>query len=150
LTQASVLKVTANGTTTSPVKRGAWVMRKMLGRPPLPPPPDIPAVEPDVRGATTIREQLAKHKASPACASCHKSMDPPGFALEAFDPIGGLRSKYRSLGKGDAPDLPALMPSHLAPDGKFPSWAYHVPFRVALPVDASGDVDGKAFKGIED
>ena len=63
LTMASVLKVTANGTTTSPVMRGAWVLDRILGTPPPPPPDDVPAIEPDIRGATTIREQLAKHRA---------------------------------------------------------------------------------------
>ena len=58
-----MLKVTANGTTTSPVRRGAWVQRKIMGRPPEPPPPNVPAVEPDTRGATTIRELLEKHRA---------------------------------------------------------------------------------------
>ena len=85
LAQASVLKVTANGTTTSPVPRGAFVMDRLLGRPPEPPPPNVPAVEPDVRGATTIREQLDKHRNNAACASCHAKIDPPGFALEEFD-----------------------------------------------------------------
>nr|WP_157447539.1 DUF1592 domain-containing protein [Chthoniobacter flavus] len=68
LTQAAVLKVTANGTTTSPVKRGAWVMRKILGQPPQPPPPLVPAVEPDISGVTTIRAQLEKHRSDPVCA----------------------------------------------------------------------------------
>src|SRR6201984_2671932 len=89
LTQASILKITANGTTTSPVPRGAFVMDRLLGQPPEPPPPNIPAIEPDVRGAKTIREQLAKHRSIAACASCHAKMDPPGFALESFDVIGG-------------------------------------------------------------
>ena len=62
MTQASVLKVTANGTTTSPVLRGAWIMERILGLPPPPPPASVPAVEPDTRGATTIREQLDKHR----------------------------------------------------------------------------------------
>ena len=68
LTQAAILKVTANGTTTSPVPRGAFVLDRLLGQPPEPPPPNIPAVEPDVRGATTIREQLDKHRNNAACA----------------------------------------------------------------------------------
>src|SRR5262249_37503320 len=62
LTMAGVLKVTANGTTTSPVVRGAWVLERILGTPPPPPPADVPAIDPDTRGATTIREQLAKHR----------------------------------------------------------------------------------------
>ena len=100
LAHASVLKVTANGTTTSPVVRGAWVMRNIVGRPPKPPPPNVPAVEPDIRGASTIREQLEKHRSLGACASCHLKMDPPGNALERFDVIGGWRDNYRSLGDG--------------------------------------------------
>jgi mono/diheme cytochrome c family protein len=95
LTQAAVLKVTADGTRTSPVLRGKWVLDRMLGQPPAPPPPDIPAIEPDIRGATTIRQQLDKHRNTPACASCHKHIDPPGFALETFDVVGGWRDFYR-------------------------------------------------------
>jgi hypothetical protein len=100
LTMASVLKVTANGTTTSPVMRGAWVLDRILGTPPSPPPDDVPAIEPDIRGATTIREQLAKHRDVAACASCHSKIDPPGFALESFDCIGGWRDNYRVTGNG--------------------------------------------------
>src|ERR1700740_3447169 len=85
LTQAAILKVTANGTTTSPVPRGAFVMDRILGLPPEPPPANVPAIEPDVRGARTIREQLDKHRTNAACASCHAKIDPPGFALESFD-----------------------------------------------------------------
>jgi mono/diheme cytochrome c family protein len=95
LTQASVLKVTANGTNTSPVVRGAWVLDHILGTPPPPPPKDVPAIEPDIRGATTIREQLAKHRAIESCAVCHAKIDPVGNALENFDVIGGWRGWYR-------------------------------------------------------
>ncbi|HXX92788.1 MAG TPA: DUF1592 domain-containing protein, partial [Planctomycetota bacterium] len=95
MTMASILKVTANGTTTSPVLRGAWVLDRILGTPPPKPTVDVEAVEPDIRGATTIREQLAKHRARPECASCHAKIDPPGFALESFDVIGGWRENYR-------------------------------------------------------
>lgn len=100
LTQASVLKVTANGTVTSPVLRGVYVMEKLLGDHPSPPPPSVPAVEPDIRGAATIRELLAKHREDASCASCHKKIDPPGFALESFDVMGRWRNNYRSLGEG--------------------------------------------------
>lgn len=96
LTQASVLKVTADGTRTSPVLRGKWVLEKILGQPPAPPPADVPSIEPDIRGATTIRQQLDKHRSIPSCASCHVHIDPPGFALETFDPIGGYREFYRA------------------------------------------------------
>src|SRR3954464_6378345 len=71
LTQASILKVTANGPTTSPVPRGAFVIDRLLGRPPEPPPASVPAIEPDVRGATTIRELLAGHRNDASCAGCH-------------------------------------------------------------------------------
>ncbi|MCE9603513.1 MAG: DUF1592 domain-containing protein [Planctomycetia bacterium] len=95
MTQASILKITADGTRTSPILRGKWVLDRILGQPPAPPPPDIPSVEPDIRGATTIRQQLDKHRNTPACASCHRHIDPPGFALENFDVIGGWRDFYR-------------------------------------------------------
>lgn len=101
MTMASVLKVTANGTSTSPVVRGSWVLDRILGSPPSPPPAGVPAVEPDIRGATTIREQLAKHREAEACASCHRQIDPPGFALESYDVIGGWRENYRSVGNGE-------------------------------------------------
>ncbi len=97
LTHGSILKVTANGTTTSPVIRGAWLLDRVLGTPIPPPPANVPAVEPDIRGATNIREQLAKHRELGACASCHIKMDPVGFALENYDVIGGWRDRYRIL-----------------------------------------------------
>jgi hypothetical protein len=100
MTQASILKVTANGTTTSPVVRGAWIMERMLGKPPPPQPKSVPAVEPDTRGATTIREQLAKHRTMESCNACHAKIDPAGFALESFDVMGGWRDRYRGLGNG--------------------------------------------------
>jgi len=97
LTHASIHAVTSNGSTTSPVIRGTWVLEKFLGTPASPPPPDVPAIEPDIRGATTIKEQLAKHRDIAICASCHRKIDPPGFALENFDVIGGWRDHYRAL-----------------------------------------------------
>ena len=108
LTQGSVLKVTANGTTTSPVVRGVWVLDRILDKPPKPPPADVPKVEPDIRGATTIREQLAKHREAASCASCHKQIDPPGYALENYDPIGGWRERYRALTTEGRPDQVVL------------------------------------------
>jgi hypothetical protein len=95
ITQASFLKMSTNASYTSPVKRGAWVLERILGTPPNPPPPNIKAVEPDIRGATTIREQLALHKNQESCAACHRVIDPPGYALENYDVIGGWREKYR-------------------------------------------------------
>ncbi len=101
LTQASVLKVTANGTTTSPVIRGAWINERILGVDIPPPPPSVPAIEPDTRGATTIRQQLLLHRADQSCNVCHKVIDPAGFALESFDVAGGFRDTYRSFQEGD-------------------------------------------------
>lgn len=95
MTHGSVLKVTADGTRTSPVLRGKWVLERIIGKPAQPPPPDVPAIEPDIRGATTIRQQLDKHRHTPACATCHIHIDPPGFALETYDPIGNWREFYR-------------------------------------------------------
>jgi hypothetical protein len=137
LTQAAILKVTANGTTTSPVPRGAFVLDRLLGRPPEPPPPNIPAIEPDVRGAKTIREQLDKHRSNTACAACHAKIDPPGFALESFDVIGGFRTRYRSIGAGDP-----------APRGSIDPFI-GISFRLGPPVDPSGVLpDGRTFANI--
>lgn len=94
LTQAGVLKVTANGTTTSPVQRGVWVLENILGEATPPPPPNVGGIEPDIRGATTVREQLDKHRHLESCSVCHCKIDPPGFAMESFDPIGDHREKY--------------------------------------------------------
>jgi hypothetical protein len=99
LGQASILTLTANGVDTSPVIRGAWVLENILGSPPPPPPPDVPVIEPDIRGATTIRERLEKHRAVAACATCHALIDPPGFALESFDAIGRWRDAYSDTEK---------------------------------------------------
>ncbi len=108
LGMAAVHTVTANGTVTSPVKRGAWVLRHLLDEPPEPPPPNVPAVDPDVRGAVSIRAQLARHTSDAGCASCHAAIDPPGFALEAFDAIGGWRDHYRAArDPADPTDRPA-------------------------------------------
>ena len=138
LTQGSVLKVTANGTTTSPVIRGTWIMGRILGRPPSPPPPSIPAVEPDIRGATTIREQLAKHRSQETCNACHRHIDPAGFALENFDVMGGWRDRYRSVGAGD----PVKGVGH---NGVL----YR--FGLAQPVDAAGELpDGRKFADIRE
>jgi hypothetical protein len=94
LGHASVLTVTANGVETSPVKRGVWLLEKIFGTPPSPPPPDVPPIEPDIRGATTIRQQLEKHRHIQACADCHARIDPLGFVFEVYDPIGQFRSTY--------------------------------------------------------
>ena len=137
MTQAAVLKVTANGTTTSPVLRGAWIMERILGQKPPPPPPSVPAVEPDIRGAVTIRQQLDLHRNLESCAACHTKIDPAGFALENFDVLGGWRERYRA--EGGTPE------KGLAKSGQ--KFAFHY----ALPVDASGELpDGRKFRDVRE
>ena len=116
MTHGSLMKVSANGTTTSPVIRGVWVSERLLGVPIPAPPTNVPAIEPDIRGARTIREMLEKHKSDPSCASCHRSIDPPGFALENFDPSGRWRDHYIQVDrqrarKGAIIDASSALPS---------------------------------------
>ena len=137
LTQSSVMKVTANGLTTSPVLRGVWVMDRILGKPPSPPPPGAGSIDPDTRGATTVRELLAKHSQSESCALCHAAIDPPGFALENFDVMGKWRDHYRSFEKGENVDLEVALRK--------------VRYKKGLPVDASGVTQqGQAFADIHE
>ena len=107
LGMGSVLTVTANGIETSPVNRGVWFLETILGTPPSPPPDDVPAIDPDVRGTTSVRELLAKHRDSPTCNECHQRIDPPGFALENFDPVGRWRSHYPIGRKRRGPEIDA-------------------------------------------
>ncbi len=137
LTHASVLKITANGTTTSPVPRGAFVMEKLIGNPIPPPPSSVPAIEPDISGAKTIREQLDLHRNQDACRGCHSKMDPPGFALESFDVIGGQRNRYRTIGTGDRPERGKIDPF------------IGLSFLLGQKVDSSGELlDGRKFSSI--
>ncbi|MDE0768869.1 MAG: DUF1592 domain-containing protein [Opitutaceae bacterium] len=107
LGQASILKLTSNGTRTSPVVRGVWILENILGDPPSPPPADVEPIEPDVRGSKTIYEMLSKHREIETCADCHQSIDPWGFGLEHFDAIGAYRKNYRNkkpvYAKGSVP-----------------------------------------------
>lgn len=109
LGQTSVLTASANGVDTSPVVRGIWILDNLLGTPSPPPPPDVPVIEPDMRGALTIREMYAKHRMDDSCNLCHKKIDPLGFSLENFDATGVWRTKYEN---GQAVD-----PSGELPDG---------------------------------
>ncbi len=137
LTQASILKVSANGTNTSPVVRGVFVMDRILGMEPPPPPPGVPGVEPDIRGATTLRELLDKHRNSETCNGCHRVIDPPGFALESYDVIGGWRERFRSIDQGDKVELKV--------EGR------KVRYRLGPPVDAAGELStGTPFNGMDD
>ena len=122
LAQGAIHKITANGTTTSPVPRGNFVLSNVLGQPAPPPPPNVSGLEPDTRGTTTIREQLDAHRSNTVCASCHLSIDPPGFAMESFDPIGGFREHYRASGE------------KVEADGVL----YPGPYKQGMAVDAGG------------
>ncbi|MBI3894440.1 MAG: DUF1592 domain-containing protein [Acidobacteria bacterium] len=93
LGNASVLMATSYNTRTSPVLRGKWVLENILGTPPPPPPPDVPSLKDDKDAkALTMRQRMEQHRANPACAACHKLMDPLGFALENFDAVGQFRT----------------------------------------------------------
>jgi hypothetical protein len=118
LAHGSILKVTANGTNTSPVLRGIWVSERILGTPIPPPPENVPAVEPDIRGAKTIRDQLQLHLADTSCAGCHYKIDPPGYALENFDAAGQWRSHYARLEKGRSKRGAEIDASFTLPDGR--------------------------------
>jgi hypothetical protein len=113
-------------------------MTRLIGKPPPPPPPSVPALEPDTRGALTIREQLAKHRSQETCAACHRNIDPPGFALEAFDVMGGARTRYRVIGGGE----PVKGSGH---NGLI----FH--FGNGPAVDASGEMpDGEKFQEVRE
>jgi len=99
----------------------------------------VKAVEPDIRGAVTIRQQLAKHRDNPTCATCHTRMDPPGFALESFDVMGAHRERYRAVAENVKP----------VPGFGLNGQAYA--FHYGLPVDATGEVpDGRAFRDVKE
>ncbi len=133
LTQAAILKTTANGTVTSPVVRGNFVLSNLLGTPPDSPPAGVTSIEPDTRGAKTIRELLQAHRTEPECNRCHSEIDPPGFALESFDPTGGFRERYRQAGARV----------------DFGEFSIPGPPQLGLPVDASGyTAEGLKFNGI--
>jgi hypothetical protein len=91
LGQGAILTMTGNGERTSPVERGAFVLRKLINQPPPPPPPNVPQLEQKPGMQLSVREQLEIHRNTPQCASCHRKIDPPGFALEHFDAIGAWR-----------------------------------------------------------
>ena len=134
-TQAAIMKVTANGTLTSPVKRGVWVAERLLGIRIPPPPGNIEPVSPDTRGAKTVREQLTLHSREASCKACHARFDPYGFALEGFDVMGGFRTRYRV----------AKSENSKTHDQKSLKW------KDGLLVDCSGVTpDGKAFANLRE
>ena len=137
ITQGSILKITANGTTTSPVVRGVFALSRFLGKEPPPPPDAVPAIEPDISGATTVREQLAAHRAGPSCAGCHQMIDPPGFALESFDVMGRYQTRYRAVLKQGERGVNEWFAGKRAR------------YKLALPVETAGVLpDGREFQEI--
>jgi hypothetical protein len=110
LSQSAVMMATANGVDTQPVLRGVWILKNILGLPPLEPPKNVPALTPDISGATTPREHLAKHTSDQACYSCHRRIDPVGFVFENYDPVGNWREQWPKI------DRP-IDPSGTLPDG---------------------------------
>ena len=121
LGMAGVLTVSANGVDTSPVTRGVWVMENVLGITPSPPPDEVPSLDANVSGAATIREKLAMHRQDQTCNVCHRTIDPLGYALESFDPIGRWRTNYpKPNGKAPAPKIDT--------SGKLPSGETYADF----------------------
>jgi hypothetical protein len=107
LRQGSVLTVTSYATRTSPVVRGKWVLENLVGAPPPPPLPDVPALKDNtVSASLSVRARLAEHRANAACASCHNLMDPIGFSLENFDAIG----RWRAVEEGSPIDAAGGLP----------------------------------------
>jgi hypothetical protein len=132
MTMGSVLKVTTDGYDTSPILRGAWISKNLIGTPLSPPPESVPALEPEHGHARTLREQIEVHKNNKACHACHKSIDPYGFALENFDATGEWRASYKIK-------QPHRSTFVYRPQGYF---------RMGEAVDAAGEIDGKTFTDI--
>ena len=133
LTMGSVLKVTTDGYDTSPILRGAWISKNILGTPLSPPPESVEAIEPEHgKDAATLREQIEQHKSNQTCYACHKSIDPYGFALESFDASGQWRTNYLIK----------------QPHGGTFQYRPSGYFKVGAEVDASGEIDRKKFDDV--
>lgn len=121
LTQASILTITSNGTRTSPVVRGVWILEHLLGDPPPPPPPNVGDISPMVPGIdkATVRVRLEAHRKIESCAACHAKIDPLGFALENYNAIGQYRERegFGYKGRIDEND-PKIDASGKLPDGR--------------------------------
>lgn len=133
LTMGSILKVTTDGFDTSPILRGAWISKNIVGTPVSPPPESVKAIEREHgNDATSLREQIERHKSNDACYACHKSIDPYGFALESFDSTGRWRDKYRV----ETPHRGTF---------QFRLTGY---YRLTSVVDAAGEIDGREFSDV--
>ena len=129
----SVLKVTTDGYDTSPILRGAWISKNLVGTPLSPPPESVSAIEPEHgEAAATLREQIEQHKNQKTCYACHKSIDPYGFALESFDATGQWRSRYR------------IKKPH---KGTF-QYRLGGYYTIGSEVDASGEIDAQTFDDV--
>ncbi|MCM8534810.1 MAG: DUF1592 domain-containing protein [Lentisphaeraceae bacterium] len=136
---SAIHKVTANGASTSPVVRGVWILERIMGIHPPPPPTSVDGIEADIRGTKTVLDQLEKHRESKACASCHQLIDPPGVALECFDVIGAWRTNYRNLNVEKASKRIKFFPNAPLP----------IVYETGLPVVASYELkDGRRFEDI--
>jgi hypothetical protein len=109
LGQGSLLTITSYANRTSPVNRGKWVLENLLAAPPPPPPPNVPALKTEANTTgkpLTMRDAMVQHRANPICASCHARMDPIGFAMENFDPVG----RWRDSDAGGPIDASGVFP----------------------------------------
>lgn len=141
LGMSAFLTVTADSLATSPIHRAIYVMENFLGIHPTPPPPDVQIEEPDVRQAKTIKEILEAHRSDPNCASCHKSIDPYGYAFENFDPTGAWRDVYMA---------PEPAPGDTAAEQKALKHRKRGP-KPTIPIDASSEFrNGNAYQDIKD
>ncbi|MDG1071214.1 MAG: DUF1588 domain-containing protein [Akkermansiaceae bacterium] len=132
MTMASVLKVTTDGFDTSPILRGAWISKNIVGTPLSPPPESVPALEPEHGEAKTLKEQIDQHKSNKTCYACHKSIDPYGFALESFDASGEWRARYK------------IKQAHRSTFTYRPQGF----FKIGAVVDASGEIGEDRFENI--
>ncbi len=133
LTMGSILKMTTDGFESSPIRRGAWVSKQLMGNPLPPPPPSVPTLEPHHGLEASLKEQINQHTQQAACRACHKIIDPYGFGLESFDASGQWRERYRVI-------QPHSGTFQYRPEGYY-QWAD--------PVDASGTLQGQSFRDIQ-
>ena len=137
---ASIMMATANGVDTHPVHRGVWLLENVLGQPTPPPPADVPSVAPDTSGTITMREKMLAHQADASCARCHTKIDPLGFVMEHYDPVGRWREYYPVYTElASAP----LKEEFYASQGEGTQKGRHIDTRAVMP-------DGTVLKDVTD